>query len=320
MAGLRGNQAYWAWTKQASKGTPAAVGVHKTPFSGGSIGPTRSVAQLSETDTSRDEGVSYVEVNGLEGSPECYVRDTNIHSLLDLVLGATVTSGAGPYVHTGTPAAALPYVTFWRGVGDTLFERFEDCMVSEVTISADAGGPLTASLAVMGLNTTRLTSDAWSAVPLASAGVYNFNEATVTAHGGATALISNFELTISNNVTTQQTDSITPYDVVPGQRSVTVGYDMIFETLAAYNEFNYGGSSGTAQGSAITTTSLNFEFNKGAGSIEFDIPNAAVEEFPVEPDPGGDPIVASVRTRAQRVTGTPLITTVVTNAKATVAA
>lgn len=320
MAGLRGNQAYWAWAKQSAKGTPASVGVHKTPFSGGSIGPTRSVAQLSETDTSRDEGVSYVEVNGLEGSPECYVRDTNIHSLLDLVLGSTVSSGAGPYVHTATPAAALPYVTFWRGVGDTLFERFEDCMVSELTISADAGGPLTASLSVMGLNTTRLTSDVWSAVPLASAGVYNYNEATVTAHGGATALISNFELTISNNVSTQQTDSITPYDVVPGQRSVTVGYDMIFETLAAYNEFNYGGTSGTTQGSAITTTALNFAFAKGAGAIEFDIPNAAVEEFPVEPDPGGDPIVASVRTRAQRVTGTPLITTEVTNAKATVAA
>jgi len=319
MAGLRGNQAHWAWAKQSARGTPGTAGPHKTPFSGGSIAPSRTIAQLSETDASRDEGVSYVEVNGLEGSPEMYVRDTNLHSLMDITLGSTITAGAGPFTHTSTPADALPYVSFWRGIGATLYERFDDCMVSELTLSADSGGPLTAGISLMGRTATRLTVDPHSAIPIASAGVYNFNEATVTAHGGATALISNFELTISNNVTSQQTDDITPYDVVAGQRSVTVGYDMIFETLAAYNEFHYGSAAGTAQGTAITTTSLVFNFIKGAGALNFAIPNAAVEEFPVDPDPGGDPIVASVRTRAQRVTGTPIITSIVTNAKATVA-
>ena len=319
MAGLRGNQAWWGWAKQTVKGTPASIDF-KSPFSGGSIGPTRNTAQLSETDANRDEGVTYVEQAAAEGSPEMYVRDSNIHSILNAALGSTATTGTAPnYTHTITPANNIPYLTMWRMLGGTLWEKYEDCMISELTISADTAGPLTATLSVVGRESERLTADPDALVLPASSAVYNFNEASVVAHGGATARISNFELTLSNNVTVQQTDDVKPYDVVAGLRSLTVSYDMIFETLAAYNVFHYGTTSGTDQVSTITETALTFTFLKGVNnSIWFSIPHAAVEEFPVDPDPGGDPVVASVRTRAQRHPSDPILTAIVKNQKATV--
>ena len=319
MAGLRGNQAWVGWAKQTVKGTSVDP-THKAPFSGGSINPDRSIAQLQETDANRDEGVSYVEQVSASGTPEVYGRDAIAHSLFDAALGATISSGAGPdYTHTSTPANALPYMSFYRMIGDTLFEKFEDCLVNELTVSADTGGPLTFGINIIGRQAKPLVSDPVPLVKPAAGAVYNFNEATVTKGGSATALISNMDLTLSNNVSLQQTDDVVPYDVVAGMRSVTIGFDMIFETLTDYNLFHYAG--GSTQTNAIQETSLRFLFTKGANnSIQFDIDHAAYEEFPVEPDTGGDPIVVSVRARAQRHATDPVLETIVKNQAATVAA
>lgn len=317
MAGLRGNQAWVGWGKQSSKGATGTI-THKAPFSGGSINPDRSIAQLQETDANRDEGVSYVEQVSASGTPEVYARASVMHSLLDAALGATASTGSGPYTHTSTPANALPYMTFYRMIGGTLFESFEDCLVNELTVSADTGGPLTVGVGVTGRQAKDVTSDPDALVIPASDAVYNFNEATITKGGNATALISNMELTLSNNVTLQQTDDVIPYDVVAGMRSLTVGFDIIFETLTDYKAFHYAG--GTSQTNAISETSLVFSFSKTANDqIEFTIPHAAYEEFPVEPDTGGDPIVVSARARAQRHPTDPILTTEVKNAAATVA-
>src|SRR3954451_6717125 len=148
MAGFRGNQAWVAWAKQTAKGSVPAAAKNMAPFSGGTAAPTREVNQLSETDANRQEGQSYVSVTGAEGSPEVYVRDSVIHDLLYYALGAKADTGTTPnYTHVLTPAAALPYVTFWRMLGGTLFQEFDDCKISELTISADAGSPLTAAVA-----------------------------------------------------------------------------------------------------------------------------------------------------------------------------
>lgn len=317
MAGLRGNQAYIALAKQTVKGTPNTTYAHRLPFSGGNIQPSREVDNLAETDANRDQGVSYVRQLGTEGSPEVYVRDGSIHTLLECALGAIATSGTTNYTHTVTPANALPYVTILKGLGGTLFEQFNDNKISELTISADTGGPLTASFDTVGRSAVRLAAEPGSLPALASSAVYNFNEAAVTLGGGATALVSSFELTIANNVSTQQTDDAVPYDVVEGLREVTLGFQLVFETLDEYNKFHYGGASGTTQSSTLFTTSAAFTFTKGANNeISFTLPSIAYEEFPVEPDPGGDPVTVDVRARAQRG-ASPVVTAVVKNQTAT---
>lgn len=318
MAGLRGNQAWLMFAKQAAAGTAATVAANttfKVPFSGGNIGPVRETDNLSETDANRDQGVPYVVTTGVEGSPEVYVRDASIGGLLLAVLGADAVTGSTNYVHTITPANTLPYFTFWRNLSSTLYEQYKDCNVSSLTVSAEAGGPLTAALGIQGLIPTRLTTDpdVGNLAPLASSTVYNFNNATVTLGGSATSMIRSFELTIENNVTRQQTDDVTPFDVTPGLREVTLSFDMIFANLTEYNQFHYGGAAGTSVSSTIYTTSADFDFNLGVNNdVKFTLPSIAYTEFNPEPDPGGDPIVVSVSAVGVR-SGSPIVTAVVKN-------
>lgn len=302
MAGLRGNQAWVMAARQSAKGTPATVAAgttHKMPFSGGNLSPVRETDVLSETDNARDRGEPYVVTSGVEGSPEVYVRDESIGLLLLGVLGTDTVTGTGPnYTHTVTPANTLPYMTFWRNISGTLYERYTDCMVSSLTISAEAGAPLTAAVGIQGITPTRLTAnpDATDIVPIASSSVYNYNQAAVTLGGGATSLVRSFELTVENNVTRQQTDDVVPYDLTPGLREVSLSFDMIFESLDEYNKFHYGDAAGTQIDDEIYKTSATFTFSKGTNNeIAFNLPSIAYEELNPEPDPGGDPIVVSVR-------------------------
>lgn len=309
--------------KQTGKGvaaTPAIATTYKNPFSGGSIGPVRETDNLAETDSNRDQGVSYVTTSGVEGTPEFYVRDASIGFWLFAALGADAPTGTMPnYSHVITPANTLPYITVWRDIADTLFEQYRDCKVSTLTVSAEAGSPLSASAAIQGLQASRLATDPSTtpAIPLASQQVYNYNTATVTLGGTATALVRSFELSIENNVTRQQTDDVVPYDVVEGQRVVSLGFDLIFETLNEYNSFHYGSAAGTTISPNIYTTSAVFSFSQGANnSIAFNLPSIAYQEFPVEPSAGGDPITVSVRAVAQRG-GSPVVTATVANQVAT---
>jgi hypothetical protein len=319
MAGLRGNIAWFMAAKQSAKGaaaTPAVLTTYKMPFSGGNIGPIRNTDNLSETDSSRDQGVTYVVNSGVEGSPEFYVRDASIGFWLWAALGADAVTGTMPnFSHAITPANSLPYITCWRDVGDLLWEQYRDCKVGTLTISADAGAPLQATASIKGLQTTRLTSDPSTSpvIPIQSSQVYNYNNATVTLSSGATALVRSFELTIENNVDSQQTDDVIPYDVYEGTREVSLGFDLYFETLAEYNNFHYGGAAGTAVSPNVYTTNALFSFSLGANnSIAFNLPSIAYQEFPVEPSAAGDPVVASIRAVAQRG-GSPVLTATVAN-------
>lgn len=317
MGGLRGNQASFAYAKQTAKGTPNTTYTDRTPFTGGSIAPTRTVDNLSETDANRDQGTSFVTNYGVEGSPEFYVRDANIHHVLAAAFGAQADSGAVNFTHTITPANALAYYTLYREIGGTLFEQFNDCMANELTISADAGSPLTASISWLGLSATRLAAQPGSLPTLAASAVYNFGEIAFTLGGGLTHLVSSFELALTNNTTQQQTDTLGFYDNVPGQRELTLGFQLVFESLNEYNTFHYGSTGGTAQSGLLATTTADFIFSKGVNnSIQFTLPQLAYEEFPVDPDPGGAPIVVDVRARAQRG-ASPICTAVVKNQVAT---
>lgn len=322
MAGLRGNVGWLLAQKQVSKGTaatPAPTTAYKMPLSGGGISPIRETDNLSETDSSRDQGVVYVTSSGVEGSPEFYVRDASAGFWLWAALGADAVTGTTNYVHAITPANVLPYITCWRNVGDVLYEQFRDCKVGSLSVSAEAGGPLSMTAGIMGLQASRLAAapDTGTPVPIQSGAAYNYNEATVTLGGGATALISSFEMTVENNLTSQQTDDVIPYDIAEGMRVVTMGFDMIFESMDEYNKFHYGGAAGTAISSTVFQTSAVFDFSKGANNgVAFNFPSIAYTEFPVDVNPGGDPVTVSVAATGQRG-GSPIITATVKNQVAT---
>lgn len=302
MAGIRGNQADFRLAKQTGK---AAVPVAYTDdlfFTGGSLEPTRELDQLAETDSNRHEGEDYIQQTSAGGTPECYVRDASIHHILQSACGALATTGTTNYVHTITLANSLPYYTFGRNIGGLLFQRFDDCKVNELVVSADTASPLTASIDFIGRSVTRTATDTAPTVPApATVAPFTFNEATVTLSGGATSLISSFEVTITNSVTRQQTDDSIPYDIVEGKREITFGWDYIFEDMNEYNSFHTGTTSGTTQSNSVYTTSIDLLFSHGANnSLDISSTKVAIEEFPVDPDAGGDPIVVPVRARHQR--------------------
>jgi len=310
MAGIPGNRAYLLAGKQTEKGKAPSAFQDKYFFEGGNIAPTQGTDQLAETDDNRNAGDFYVTQTAVEGSPEVYVRDESIHHMLEYGLGSASHEGETNFTHKISSAATLPYITFGKSQGGLLYEQYNDCKVDELTISAGTAAPLVVAASIMGRSATRL-KNVWSAenaegvkaaLPTASTvAPFNYNQALVKIAGAETRLVSSFECTISNNTSLQQTDDSIPLDVVEGTFAVTLGFDLIFESLAEYNKFHYGGESGVAQSNVLYTTNASFEFSSGANnSLLFTFPKLAYTEFPVEPDPGGGPVVVSVRAAAQR--------------------
>lgn len=322
MAGFLGNIGWIMGQKQTAKGTPATValpsataGAWKSALVGGGMAPVRTVGQLAETDSSRDQGVSYVQSSGSAGQPQFYARDDTLGFWLWTALGADAITGTTNFTHVLTPSNTLPYVTVWRDVADQLFEQYADCKVSGITVAAQAGQPLTATLNLFGANVVRLAVDPSTAatIPLSKGFVYNYNNATVTLSGGATALVGGFSLTIENNVTQQQTDDVQFYDVVEGQRQVTLDFDLIFSSLSEYNAFHYGSTSGTAVSPNIYTTSADFQFDNGVNNqVKFTFPSIAYTDFPVDVNAGGNPITVAVKSVAQR-NASPIVTATIKN-------
>lgn len=327
MAGLSGKTGWIAGKKQTAKGTPGATPAYRNAFSGGNIAPVRETDRLVETDTQRDQGAAYVTTSGVEGSPELYARSASLGFYLAAVLGGVTAPVAG--VHTLTPAQALAYHTFWRNVGGAsgVYERFEDCFVGSLGLAAEAGSPLTLTAGINGLKTVPRVSgdsDFTSLVALENSVVPTFNNATVKLGLGGAAIstvrnIRSFDLTIENNISRQQTDDVVPYDVVVGTREISLGFDMIFEDVGEYNFFHYGANPGVAETPNIYVTAAEFSFAIGASdNVKFSLPSIAYEELPVEPSPGGDPIVVPCRAVAQKAVGiSDLLTVALTNAVTT---
>lgn len=297
MAGLSGFQGYFGAARQTAKGTAAATPKYANPFTGGSAGPERVVERLQETDNNRDPGSAYLVRGGAAGSPELYVRPESFPIYAVGALGKIATSGAGPYTHViDTATGKLPYFSYFKQVGGKVFERYEDCMVNSLTVRSEAGQPLTAVVNFMGLSSTISTTE-WASAPTPDADdPWYYHQATVTLGGATVANVRSFEVTVENNLSQQQTDAIPLYDVVPGRRDLSFSLDMIFDDTTAYNAYKtwmYG--AGTTQSSTLQTTSVLLSFANGTDTLSIDIPSAAYEEFPVDPDAGGDPVVASIR-------------------------
>lgn len=307
MAGLRGNQAFFVVAAQSGKGVEPTKWQDTLLFTDGNMAPSRQTDQLSETDSNRNAGDFFVTQTGSEGSPSAYVRTASIHHLLEYALGTAAHEGSEEkFTHKVSSAAALPYITLGKGQGATLFEQFNDCKVDELSLNWSTGQPGTVGLSVMGRSAVRKTEQWKEALaPPATSTLppLNFNKATVKIGGAETRLVSSFELTISNNLTVQQTDDSIPFDIVEGPLAVTLGFDFIVEDLKEYNKFHYGGEAGTAQSADIfTTENLTFEFagHDANNNLKLVIPKTAYTEFPVEPDAGGAPVTAAVRGAAQR--------------------
>src|SRR3989304_6877517 len=86
---------------------------------------------------------SYKTKNSVKGELSCYARPDIIGFLLAMTLGTDTYAAGTPSVHTITPAVPELF-TVERAIDDgtTLVERFQDCVVNDLTIDGESNQPI----------------------------------------------------------------------------------------------------------------------------------------------------------------------------------
>lgn len=249
------------FAKQTAKGTAAATAVFAVPLMGGNLGPNRTVNDIEETTTTRLRAQSYASMVAVEGEPEYAVRLPSLGLLLYGAMGAkAVTGAADPYTHTFTLSNAQPWFTFFRQAADLVYERFVD-VKTNLTLTSEAGQPVKATFSLSGITSSSLTVTTHTT---AMASVITDNGDALMHYDGAgaflfeTVAVSSIErivVSINNNYTIQQGDSLAGYDVSEGMRDITIETTQSITDAALYNRFHYG-SAAPATGTAVNANTL----------------------------------------------------------------
>ena len=295
---------------QTAKGTPAANPTVKAFYNAApSVKPYQNDARFSMTDSNRDAGDPYVTQIGVAGDVPVYCHAEMMALLWHLTLGANADTGSSdPYTHTATPANDQPYFTMWRMVGNTIFEKYTDCKINQLTIDGGAGSPLTATFNVMGITSTFLASDVTTVDPITTSPYLYMDGAGALKVDTVAYPIHALNLVVNNNLSAFQADGYGIDNVDPGGRDITGSYSIRFGGATAlpldYRSYFYGSDAGTAQSTTFATHALDFLFTRAVGpparSMEIQIPKARWADIPVQPDPGGAVIEVQCAFEAMR--------------------
>lgn len=256
-----------AIAKQSGVGVPAAAAQFRTRASGGDIMPVRNVPDFAETGTNRLPRTSFVASMGVDGSPAMGVRDEIAALLLYGALGSKMVSGAAdPFTHTLTPANSLPYFTFWRMLGDLVWEKFIDCKVSQVEMVSEAEQAVIMTATIVGTKAQALSSAVYAteatAAPLAGAGadgtglyVHHHGSGLLLVEAAAISRMERVAVTINNNVARQMGDSIFADDVTEGAQEITIAtrQRVAADEVELYNRLHYGAASPASGTDAVGT-------------------------------------------------------------------
>jgi hypothetical protein len=302
MPGISSRIGTWAIARQTAKGTPVANPTNVYYLRAApSLAPTKVVETLPMTDAQRDPGKNIVSRIGVEGDVPIYANVEGIGLLFYGALGANANSGAGPnYTHTITPASDTPWFTMWRMVGNVIYERFVDCKINGLTLEGAAGGALGITLSVIGIKAEKLAG-AFTGTPLFCS-EFLFAESD-TFHKVATVARPIDRLTwgVTNNGAPWQANAYRPEDIDVGNRDWTLDWGQRFNDAAEYHEHFYG--AGTDQVTTIPSKAWEVEFRKTAvQSLKIAHAGVSYREYPVQPDPAGDPIGVGVSAAIERQT------------------
>ncbi len=267
--GFDSSNGYLGIGRQTVKGTGVAPTTF-TRFTTVDTNPENEVAEFREGGFGRTG--SFVEKVGqiYTGTFEQNVRADIAGLLLTMTLGADAISGSGPYDHVITPAA-LQWWTIERMIigADTpneIVDRFEDCKINTLTFSGSAGDLLTMSAEFQGLIVD--SSNAAQTPSYSTDGLLKFLHGTFTVFGGASTEITDFTLTITNNLEAIQTNAITYQQLV--ELNLDVGLDFTIKTTQEdeYRKVYYGASDGTIASDSMEASQVVLTFNNGLATTE----------------------------------------------------
>lgn len=301
MAGHAGNFFTAAIGRQSAKGTPQATPKFKLRVTGGAVVPEVGILDLPETDSSIQRSRSVKVGSQVGGALEGFVRADEFGFLAYLHMGAVSVSGAGPYTHTITAAAQLPYATIYNAFDTTaLVERLSDCRVTELSCSGGAGQALSYSAAVLGLVGLEGQTDPVLAPSAFEPLVYP--NVTVTFDSVATDIVEAFTIRSVRAAQVIQGDTgMDASDSVTGRWAVDGTLRVLFETDAIWRDWLTGSTSGTTHSQTLNTVPLNILASRSATAdeVSFDVDFAEIRKVTLVPDPSGNPLFYDIEWSAQ---------------------
>lgn len=313
---------------QSAKGAAATVSQFRLYPSGGEQPhATADLQDLEEMTGARMLSDPFMGELAVTGSTQYHVRPETVAPILYGVLGAQAVTGAGdPYTHTFTPAASLPYWTFWRMLGNGLAEKFVDCIITRVVLHGESYQPLTMTVDVMGLTPSYVTPAEATVTP-ETTNHFMHSDAAGALQVEATALscIRAFDLTIDNGAQAVPGDSVSACDISVGRLSVEATTTQLVTSFALWNRVHYG-SATPANGAAHITTplelggspaGLDWKWTRIAASrtLEILVPRVVVPPFDLQGSVSGDPLTVEVPYRAYQPAAGASITAKVLNSK-----
>jgi len=305
MPAVAGNAWALAVGKQAAKGTAQTTPGAKLKYTGGfGPAPNRSIINLAETDASRQIGDPVVVGYRVQGSSEHYLRSVEFHKIADLLLGTTVSTGAGPYVHTASSPSSgtAGYATLYRALNSTaLVEQMIDCQIVSMQIRGGTEQVLTYACEWLGLSFVEGATDPVLSVSNAAPLVYP--HVTVTKAGSATAIVDSFELNINQNRSLILGDTgLAASQIVAGQYVVSGSLSLLFESDADYRTFHTGTAGGTTPTTTIASETLVLlaEANATTDSVTFDMDAISASTYEMTPNTDGAPLRATMEFSSRR--------------------
>lgn len=306
---------------QAVKGAPAAAPQYAVDFSGGT-GPVlnRTIGDRPLTGLGRDPGNSFIQKLEASGSFSMPVFAKTSAFFAYAALGTKGVTGAGPYVHALSPANSQPYLTIWRSLFDGIYERIDDCKVTSLGYTWEAGGDLMCEISVVGTTVTPLAS-----IPAGS--TYDGGEPlrvpdmVYDVDGAEVDTITGGSLTIETPHEGVQTRLITPsYVLESGPRVITASFNELYINPDRYNLINYNDT--TPAGGAASTSIydgeviLTFGDPTAGPGLVFDIPFFAFSSIELAPAADAGVLMQTVGGQAWRDPATgngPVLTMEATN-------
>lgn len=318
-------------TYQADTGT-AGVGVK---IRGGSLGPNRELLIPDpEIGGGRDVVDAYLGAVSWAGDYELYGRVDALATLFKACLGtaAAPVTATGVTTHTITPtdSGTLPFLSIEENVGGSLETfHYTDCVVNTLHLEVDANGYLMATAGIIGAKQTagetKTVAPVWDETPM----IVGTN-VSVT-YNAVTLPAKSFSLDINNNIEDDdfRLGSFYIGDLTAKRREVTASFGIRESSSALWRQATYGLPSATEAGGLTTKNQLvitceTYEEILGGtpstpNSLEITIPKFILTPYGL--DPSGDDIIENdVEGQAVRpAAATPLMTTVIKTAKATIA-
>lgn len=322
---------------QASQGVfPAGFGAGAAfmKLRSGSLGPNRDLLITDpEIGGGRDTVDAYLGAISWSGDYEFYVRLEAITTLLKGALGSSSTATAtGVSTHTITPldSATLPYLAIEENIGGSLETmQFTDGVVNTLHLESDANGYFMGTAGVIAK--TALAGATKTAVPTWDNSPMIVGTNIALTLNAVTLPAKSFSLDINNNFEDDdfRLGSFVLGDLTAKGREVSGSFTIRPADSALWRRAVFGTPTATGPGGVTTKdqlviTASTYEDIVGGtpatkGSVAVTIPKIALEPFGLEA--GGDDVIENdISFRAVRpAAATPILTTVVKSAKATIA-